>query len=287
MKEKMCLSMIKTEYGRLTKKEKILADYILKNYESITGMTTAVLAENAGVVRSVIVRFCKALGFDGYVEFKLALSRELARNEKFNFSPYIEKNDTAAKIFDKIFAANIKTLHDTAAAIDRKVLKNAVEAIDGAGNIYIYGIGTSAGIVCDFQYRLMQLGFRAFCFTDIVNMKVSTLNITKNDIAIGISNSGRTIATVDSLSYARKKGAKTICVTSYPNSPIVRNSDYPLVVATDEIQYPIEAISARTAHIGVLDSLTVALSAKHYDSAAERSKKTHELINSVRYGEKE
>lgn len=171
-------------------------------------------------------------------------------------------------------------------SINRKVLQNAVDILENADNIYIYGIGTSSGIVCDFQYRLMQLGFTAFCFTDIANMKVSTLNIKQTDAAIGISHSGRTIATVDSLSYAREKGAKTICVTSYPNSKIVQNSDCPLVVASDEIQYPIEAISARIAHIGVLESIAVALSARHYDDAVERSKKTHSLINSVRYGER-
>lgn len=283
MMDKMCLSAIKTEYNRLTKKEKILAEYILKNYESVPAMTSAVLAENAGVVKSVIVRFCKTLGFGGYVEFKLALSRELAKNTQLNFSPYIEREDSTSAIFDKIFAANVKTLHDTAAAIDRKVLNNAVEALAAADNIYIYGIGTSAGIVCDFQYRLMQLGFKAFSFTDIANMKVSTLNIKKNDAAIGISNSGRTKVTVDSLRFAKENGAATICVTSYPNSSIVQNSDYPIVVTTDEIQYPIEAISARIAHISVLDGIAVALSAKHYDDTLERSEKTYKLINSVRY----
>lgn len=91
----------------------------MENYEKIIKMTVAELAENAGVVKSVIVRFCKTLGFDGYVEFKLALSGELARNEKFNFSPYIEKDDDTSEIFDKIFAANVKTLHDTALSINQ------------------------------------------------------------------------------------------------------------------------------------------------------------------------
>lgn len=283
MGEKRCLSTIKTEYDNLTKREKKLADYILQSYDLAAAMTTAELSERAGVVKSVIVRFCKSLGFSGYTEFRLALSRELARNEQFNFTPYIERDDTESEILDKIFAANVKTLHDTAAGLDREVLKKAVAALSDADRIYIYGIGTSAGIVCDFQYRLMQLGFTAFCFTDIANMKVSTMNVRANDAAIGISNSGRTVATVESLKLAKESGAKTICVTSYPNSEIVRASDYPIVIKTDEIQYPAEAISARIAHISVLDSIAIALSAKHYDEAAERSARTRDLVDTVRY----
>ena len=283
MENKACLSTIRTQYSHLTKKEKLLADYILAHYEEIPSMPTACLAEQAGVVKSVIVRLCQSLGFDGYTEFKLSLSRELVRNEQFHFTPYIEKNDKTADIFDKVFAANVKTLHDTAAAIDRKQIDRIVDVLSAAKHIYIYGVGTSAGIVCDFQYRLMQLGFTAFCFTDIVNMKVSALNITKEDVAVGISNSGRTVATVDSLNFAHDKGAKTICLTSYQNSEITKKSDFSIVIKTDEIQYPIEAISARIAHISVLDSIAIALSARNYENALERSAKTKDVIDSVRY----
>lgn len=283
MENKACLSTIRTQYSHLTKKEKLLADYILAHYEEIPSMPTSCLAEQAGVVKSVIVRLCQSLGFDGYTEFKLSLSRELVRNEQFHFTPYIEKNDKTADIFDKVFAANVKTLHDTAAAIDRKQIDRIVDVLSAAKHIYIYGVGTSAGIVCDFQYRLMQLGFTAFCFTDIVNMKVSTLNITSEDTAVGISNSGRTVATVDSLNFAHDKGAKTICLTSYQNSEITKKSDFSIVIKTDEIQYPIEAISARIAHISVLDSIAIALSARNYENALERSAKTKDVIDSVRY----
>ncbi len=280
---KHCISEIKSCYQQLTKKEKQLADYILKNFEAVATMPTSVLAKNAGVVNSVIVRFCQTLGFTGYTEFKLALSRETERNERLNYIPYISTSDTGDIILDKIFAANIKTLYDTAEAIDKTILSDAVSALSTAENIYIYGIGTSAGIVCDFQYRLMQLGFKAFAFTDAANMKVSTLNIEKNDVALGISNSGRTIATFDALSLAKENGAKTICLTSCKGSQITTISDFPLVIKTDEIDYPIEAISARIAHISVLDAIAVSLSALKFDVSSERMAKSKDLIDTIRY----
>ena len=283
MNEQLCLSVIKVKYDTLTGKEKKVADFILSNYEKVISMPIAELAEKAGVVKSVVVRCCKSLGFSGYSELKISLAAELARNKEFNYVPYIDVEDNSGDILDKIFSANIKTLHDTAARIDRKHLEAVVDLLYHAGNIYIYGIGTSAGIVNDFQYRLMQLGYTAFCFTDVVTMKVSTLNITDKDVAIGISNSGRTIATVEALKLAGEKGAKTACITSYPDSPIVGECDHPLVIFSDEIQYPIEAISARIAHISVLDTLAIALSARNMDAAVERSAQTHDIVNTIRY----
>lgn len=278
-----CLSLIKSKYDTLTQKEKKAADYILENAEKVVNMSISELAHNAGVVQSLIVRLCQSLGFSGYSKFKLSLSGELARNKEFNYVPYISPRDNSSDILDKIFSANIKTLHDTATGLDRSILSDAVELFFNAEHIYIYGIGTSAGIVNDFQYRLMQLGFTAFCFTDVISMKVSTMNINENDAAIGISNSGRTIATVEALQLAKEKGAKTVGLTSYPDSKITKCCDFPIVIQTDEIQYPIEAISARIAHISVLDAICVALSAKKYDNASIRAKQTRELINTVRF----
>lgn len=283
MSQKLCLAAVKQKYETLTGKEKKVAEFILENFESAVGMSISELADAAGVVKSVVVRFCKSVGFTGYSEFKVALAAELAKNKDFNFVPYINPDDNSGNVLDKIFSANIKTLHDTMAHIDRETLNQIVESLYTAKNIYIYGVGTSAGIVNDFQYRLMQLGYTAFSFTDVPSMKVSTLNIKEGDVAIGISNSGRTVATVDTLRLAAAAGAKTACITSYPDSPITKASDMPLVVFTDEIQYPIEAISARIAHISVLDTIAISLSAKNYDKATERSAQTRNIINTVRY----
>ena len=281
---KHSLSEIKTKYKSLTAKEKQLADFVLDHPEKAVAMSVSELAQAAGVVKSLVIRFCQSLGFSGYTEFRLSLSGELARNVQFNYIPYISPTDNSTDILDKVFSANIKTLHDTALGIDRKVLSEAVELLQSADNIYIYGIGTSAGIVTDFQYRLMQLGYTAFCFTDVAAMKVSTLNIKTGDVAFGISNSGRTVPTIDALNLAKQSGAKTICLTSYPDSEITHICDFPLIISSDEIQYPIEAISARIAHISVLDTISISLSAKDFDGAASRQAKSHDLINTIRYG---
>ncbi|MBQ8508547.1 MAG: hypothetical protein IJ493_01430 [Clostridia bacterium] len=60
-----------------------------------------------------------------------------------------------------------------------------------------------------------------------------------------------------------------VCITSTPGSPITKTVDYPIELWSDEIEYPMEAISARIAHLSIID----AISAKNY-------KQSHDLIDS-------
>ena len=283
MKQKSCLAVIKQKYEALTPVEKKIADYILAENQKVISMPVAEFAENAGVVKSAIIRCCKSLGFDGYSELKLSLAMEISKNKQLGFVPYIGEDDSTADIFGKVVSANVKTLHDTAEELDVNVLDKVVSAIDSAGVIYIYGIGTSAVIASDFQYRLTQVGYTAICFTDVPSMKVSTLNIKEGDVAFGVSSSGQTTATIDALTLAKERGALTACITSYPDSRITKICDLPLVISSDEIQYPIEAISSRIAQISVLDSIIISLSSRHYDDAQKRAQLTREFVNRGRY----
>lgn len=279
-----CLFEVQTRYDALTPVEKRIADYIALHGEEVIHMTVRQLAKCTGTASSAVLRCCKSLGFSGFPALKISLSADISKNMQLNYSPYISAQDAPGSILDKVFSANVKTLHDTAERIDRAAVTRAVEAIHHARHVYIYAVGTSAALAMDFQYRLMQIGQHAFCLTDVPTMKVSTLNIEPGDAAIGISHSGRTIPTIESLQLAKAKGAVTACVTSYPNSPIVSHCDIPIAVYSDEIQYPMEAVSARIAHISVMDSIVIALSAKDYDEAVQRSKLTHEYVDTIRYG---
>ena len=283
MSKTFCLLTIKNQYHTLTAAEQTIADYILQNSQDVIHMPIDALARNAGVAKSAIIRCCKSLGFDGYSDLKIALAMELSQHKKLNYNPYIDPQDDASAILDKVFSANVKTLHDTSEKLNRDVLQKAVDVLDKAGIIYIYAIGTSAGIANEFQYRLMQIGKTALCIQDVPTMKVSSLNIKKGDVAIGISHSGRTIATIEALKQAGEKGAETICITSYPKSEITKASDLAIEIYSDEVDYPMEAISSRIAHLSVIDVLTIALSARDYEAATRRARDTHALINTIRH----
>ena len=276
------LKEITRQYASLTPAEKKLADYVLQYPSETVGLSAAALAQRAGTAPSAVVRFCKSLGFEGFPAFKVRLAVVLSQQTPASYMSGAARGDSSSTILDKIFAANIKALQDTAARLDRAAFSEAVTLLSAANKIHIYGVGTSAGMVGELQHRLMILGFCSHGFTDIASMRLSTMNLQPGDVAIGISHSGRTLVTIEALELSRQAGAKTICLTSYSASPITAVSDQVLTVYCDETHYPVEAASARIAQTGVIDALVAALSVQRYDISVQRSGRIHDLMETIR-----
>lgn len=281
------LQLIKNKYSSLTAVEKKICDFLTVNYENVPHFTAETVAAGAGVAKSAVVRCSKSLGFGGFSALKEKITLECIRNERLNYCPYISPEDSRREILGKVFAATVKTLNDTAEKLDFSAAERLVSALGKAGNIYIYGVGTSAILVSELQYQLISLGYSAFAFSDAPTMAVSTMNLKAGDIAVGLSYSGRTSAVLKTLELARGGGALTACITANADSPIMKLSDIPLAVYSDEINYPIEPMSARIAQMSLINALVIMLSADNYEETVERNRRKHELVDMVRGGKNE
>ena len=87
----------------MSKGQKLLADYILKNYDKAVFLTAAKLGKVVGVSESTVVRFATQLGYQGYPGFQKALE-ELVRN-KLNS---IQRMEVSRKFWHRFFSRILK-----------------------------------------------------------------------------------------------------------------------------------------------------------------------------------
>lgn len=278
-----CLLEIQNRYEELTPTEKCIADYIQENGQQVVHMSVRDLAERAGVAKSAVPRCCKALGFSGFPDLKISLSADLAKNQELNFSSHISHNDDIENILDKVFSSNVKALHDTRAKIDSNTISQLVDAMERASAVYIYGVGVSAPFCSDFQFRLFQIGKKAYYMTDSYAMKMSAMDIQEGDVVIGISQYGQTVMVLDALKLAKERGAVTACITGHSESLIATECDLPIIFAAEEMKYPIDTISMRIAVISIMDAITISLSTRSFEKASERYQYFRKLENTLRY----
>jgi RpiR family carbohydrate utilization transcriptional regulator len=66
---------ISQAYPHLRKSERKVADYILEHRAKVVQMRIVDLAAAAAVSEPTVVRFCRALDFDGFQDFKLNLAQ--------------------------------------------------------------------------------------------------------------------------------------------------------------------------------------------------------------------
>lgn len=281
----MITSQIKRLYCNLTSAERKVATHVIESPHEVTGLTVHQLAEKCDVASSAVIRFCKSVQLSGFSELKIELARELGskKEEQKNALPSVEPESGTEGVVRKVFSAGMQTLQDTLDMLDFSKVEKMSEMLVRAKHIFLFGIGTSSTVVTDAQYRLSQLGLWATACTDILLMGVTAANLDEGDVVLAISHSGRTKAVVDAVRLAKKKGTTVMAITSFKDSILYEESDVAATVFADEVTYPVEAVSARVAHICLVDSLAMLLATHNYDSFADHIKSRNDVLEGIRY----
>jgi len=281
MSEFNVLANIKSLYPSLSEVEKKIADFILNQHESVIYMTVAQISKKIEVADSSIIRFCQKLGFNGFTQLKINIAKNIKKYEEPIPSDIVEGDDPYT-VTKKVFASSSQALKDTLEVLDKNELSRAIEAITTAKRIEFYGVGTSASIAEDAYYRFMRIGYPAYVATDPFISTVSASMLDNECVAVGISHSGRTIDIIETLKIAKSKGAKTICITSFIESPITKVADIKLITATSETRFRKEATASRIAQIALLDSLHACAVLRKYDTAVSKMQEVSEILNQMR-----
>lgn len=279
----MITSQIQKSICVLTPAERKIAAFVLSSPKKVTRMTVYQVAESCGAAPSAVTRFCKSIQLGGFSELKIALAQEIGAARVGPQLPDFEQSDGIEGVVRKVFHTGIQTLRDTVDLLDLNAFESIVAALSDAKHIYVFGVGTSSMIAIDAQYRLSQLGLLATACTDILMMNVTAVNLGPEDVVLAISHSGRTKAVVDAVRHAKKAGAQTLAITSFLDSLLYRECDSSISVFADEVHYPVEAVSARIAHICVIDALTMALATRDFDSFADHIKARNMILSEIRY----
>jgi DNA-binding MurR/RpiR family transcriptional regulator len=104
------------------------------------------------------------------------------------------------------------------------------------------------------------------------------------DVAIAISHSGSTKYTCLALEAAHNRGARTICVTAFPKSPITLVSDICLFTATnDEFDFQCSNFTSKMAVMAIMDALYTAVALRKGESAKQYIKFTDSVEYIERY----
>ena len=279
----MITPQIHNWYHNLTTAEKRIANYILEHPSDVPNMTINVLAEHCNTAPSAVNRFCKTIKADSFSNLKIMLAKEVGKQSGQELLPAFSQEDDEKIVFKKVFRSGMKALEDTLSILKYDEIDAICKKMCNANRIFVFGVGTSSVIATDAAYRISQVGIPAYAYTDILFMNVSAANMQEGDLAIGISHSGRTKPVVDAMRQAKSMGAETVAITSYSSSILSRESDYAIIVYPDEENYPVEAVSARVAHLCVVDALMMTLATMKHDDFAEHIASRNKALEEMRY----
>jgi len=277
-----CLIRIKSAMESLKPSERLVAEHVLEDAERVLQMSIAELSRDVGVGESTVMRFCRALDYKGYQEFKLRLAQDLVEPVEY-IHENISFDDSVAHLAQKTFQTNVKAVESTQRSLDTEMVEVAAKALARARRIDLYGIGYSYFTTLDAKLKFTRLGLMADAYGDGHLQMMAAATLTRQDVAIGISLSGNTRDVVDALSAARRDGATTIAITNSSPSPITKAADLVLLTASPETPLGGEVLTSRIAQLCVIDVLSVAVAIALGEDCLTPIRKTAEAVKKKRY----
>ena len=288
------LARIRWMSGYMNPALRRIAERVLKAPEEVKSISIKDLAAQCDVSESTVTRFVREIEVPNFQHFKILIAEELSQGSSSS-TPNVDRHvyeditedDNTASVLSKVTSRYAMTINDTMAGLSAEELEKAVAAIESADVLAFFAMGASLLCVENALLRFMRVGKRCFFFRDLGIRQISTSTLGPKSLAIGVSNSGRTISTVDSLQQAKAQGATTLAITSFPDSPIVRHADICMFTPTvTGVRGPAEyheSMVSKIAQLQVIDVLYSLYAVRNFGRAIEGLERTSDVTALTRY----
>ena len=249
----LCISRINAAIDALPAAERSIAEYVLTHYNEIGDCSCQNLAELTETSPATVVRFCRRIGYSGFNEFKISLTRKWLDQSAGIYD--IRDSDTASEVKQKVLIFNKHVIDVLFETLDENALAKAAERIRHAGRILITGDG-GAGSTAKVAYEVfMQLGLRCEYVEDIFHQIIVIGQMGPGDVLIAISNSGRTRNTIENTIQAKKRGVTTIGIIGMPKTPIEQYLDVELMTNVFSDDMFSDSIASRLCDLSTVSVL--------------------------------
>ena len=262
------LSRINSLYGRMSKSQKAISNYITDCYDKAVFLTAAKLAEVVGTSESTVVRYAMFLGYKGYPDFQNALE-ELVRNRLNSLQRMeitygrIEHED----VLSTVLHSDAEKIRETLETIDVKAFDAAVDILLNAKRIYVIGIRSCAPLAqfLAFYLNLLFPDVRLLNTNNASELFEQMIRINGEDVVVGISLPRYSMRTLKAMEFANNRSAKVITITDSVHSPMNLYSSCNLIAKSDMISIA----DSLVAPLSVINALIVSLCMKKQNDVAD------------------
>lgn len=261
------MKLIQMKFPRMSKGQKLIAEYILKHYDKAAFMTASKLGITVGVSESTVVRFANELGFSGYPILQKALQdlikSKLTSVQRIEISSdYISEEN----VLKSVLKADMENIRATLEKINSSTFDDVVDAVFRAKRIYIVGFRSSQALANFLAFYLnLILDNVRLVSTEVSDIFEQLLRVGEGDVVIGIGFPRYSARTVEALSFAKSKGAEVVAVTDSLLSPLASNADYTLITQSNMASF----VDSLVAPLSVINALVIAVGLREKDRISE------------------
>ena len=265
---KNCIIKLKECYGRLSKSEKLVADYILKNKLTASDLTISELSKKTNVSCSTINRLALNLGYDGYKEFIKSLYLN-AHNDEKELNKHIydvdiddDFNLSIKEVASLVCSLNIEAITNTYKMLDMKTLNKVIKLIDKAQRVVIFALSGSIVVAKDMLFKLERLGIACQVSDNYHSLLANASTLKKNELAVFISYSGNTKEVIEAAKLAKETEATVVGITMVGNNQLSKLVDYSIQHSSVDRGIKTFSTRSRVVQENIVDMIFIGLVTK-------------------------
>lgn len=270
------LKLIEQKMPSFSKGQRLIATYVLANFDKAAYLTASKLGLVVGVSESTVVRFATELGYSGYPEFQHSL-QEIIRNRLTSVQRIEVTNSLIGdgNVLDKVLMSDAEKIRHTMEEIDHHSFEEAIDRIVTAKTIYIIGVRSSSSLAgfLNFNFRMIFDNVKFVQTTSGSEMFEQIMRISEEDVMIAISFPRYSTRIINAVEYARAKSADVVALTDSKASPIAEYANQLLIAQSDMASF----VDSLVAPLSIINAMIVAVSRKKQEELTERLRALEEV----------
>ena len=232
-------AQITANQTNLSKRLFQVAQYLLDHPNEIAFGTVVVIARDAGVHPSTLVRFASSFGYSGFSEMQNLFKEQLraeapSYNDRMRIARESEGDQADANpisLLRQFSAANSSALDQLVTDVDLAQLEKAEQLLNDAQTIYVMGVRRAFVVASYFGYALRHAERRAFLIDGVGGLtQEQASSMGANDVLIAISFHPYGQETQNVARDAFARGIPVVLITDSHLSPLAAQATAVLAV---------------------------------------------------------
>lgn len=270
------LGQINQSLNRLSRAEKMVAEWVLAHPRQATESTVAEVARACSTSEPSVIRFCRRMGLSGFRELTIRLTEALSRSDSLVHRDVSSEDSTSDATF-KVVEATIRSLLDLRAQLSTMPFNSVVRRMVDARQFVFAGLGASGLVASDASHKFFRLGTPCSAITETPSILQFAAIADSRDVLFLISKNGDSTMLCEAAREARNNGAFVVAVTR-PHSELADAAGTTFACDAEEDTNIYTPRSSRLVHLALLDALHVATALALGESAAENLERSKDAL---------
>jgi DNA-binding MurR/RpiR family transcriptional regulator len=256
---------------RFSDRQRMVAQYILTDYDDAAFFTAAKLAEASNVSEATVIRFANRMGYSRYSDMqkdlRLAMRDKLNQMDRFRRSGEQKGHSSMMQRVIRFMRSDMRNIEQTLMSLQEGELAKAVHWIATARKVFVVGSHSEYGIACYFASTLCWIRDQVYLVDEQHSPVFDAMaDAGEQDVMVALSFPPYPLATVHYLQAVIRRGARGVAITDSPLSPLAKRAHCCLFSRDEKLSFADN--SAPT--ISLLSVILDLVSGQNFEASSER-----------------